>query len=75
MLHQQKDVEEVKKSSAEKWQIKSMKVKLNSAAHEKLPLNETLTDIFLTLNKCSVLRRQSRDTNRNINGLVYCQYG
>ena len=29
------------------------------------------------LNKrtCSVLGRQSRDTNRNIKSLVYCQYG
>ena len=25
--------------------------------------------------KRSVLRRQSRDTNRNIKRLVYCQYG
>ena len=27
------------------------------------------------LNKRSVLRRQSRDTNRNIKRSVYCQYG
>ena len=26
-------------------------------------------------NKRSVLRRQSRDTNRNMKRLVYCQYG
>ena len=30
---------------------------------------------FITYNKRSVLRRQSRDTNRNINRSVYCQYG
>ena len=29
----------------------------------------------LYINKRSVLRRQSRDTNRNIKRLVYCQYG
>ena len=28
----------------------------------------------LKLNKRSVLRRQSRDTNRNIKRSVYCQY-
>ena len=28
----------------------------------------------ITSNKRSVLRRQSRDTNRNIKRSVYCQY-
>ena len=31
--------------------------------------------IYTILNKRSVLRRQSRDTNRNIKRSVYCQYG
>ena len=36
----------------------------------------SLVDRFLQLlYKLSVLRRQSRDTNRNIKRLVYCQYG
>ena len=38
------------------------------------------TDLYFNvidckLNKRSVLRRQSRDTNRNIKRSVYCQYG
>ena len=31
--------------------------------------------LILFINKLSVLRRQSRDTNRNIKRSVYCQYG
>ena len=43
-------------------------------------LSSTLTLICISrlvlyINKRSVLRRQSRDTNRNIKMLVYCQYG
>ena len=37
-----------------------------------------LTDLVFTDldgNRRSVLRRQSRDTNRNIKRSVYCQYG
>ena len=30
---------------------------------------------IIYVNKRSVLRRQSRDTNRNMKWLVYCQYG
>ena len=31
--------------------------------------------IYLNLNKRSALRRQSRDTNRNMKKCVYCRYG
>ena len=32
-------------------------------------------DLYIDHNKRSVLRRQSRDTNRNTKRSVYCQYG
>ena len=36
---------------------------------------EIESEVCFALNKRSVLRRQSRDTNRNIKRSVYYQYG
>ena len=38
-------------------------------------LKDICTHMDIYVNKRSVLRRQSRDTNRNTKRSVYCQYG
>ena len=43
--------------------------------HYTNPDKSHFANIYYSINKCSVLRRQSRDTNRNIKRSVYCQYG
>ena len=51
----------------------------NTNTFRKTLLTNTVEEFMLLnhalYNKRSVVRSQSRDTNRNIKRLVYCQYG
>ena len=53
-----------------------MKKELNESEDEEDEANNDDDDKYeYVLYKRSVLRRQSKDTNRNIKRLVYCRYG
>ena len=60
------------------YSLRFNEIRVINSSSDKLQLKHRLGllfDVNITLKVRSVLRRQSRDTNRNTKRSVYCQYG